>query len=60
MSKAANNITVVHYAEIDPKYDRRQVMALCGFQVPRGQTTSDKAQVNCFGCFEKLQEENVK
>ena len=53
--KAANSIKVIHYAEIDPKYEGKQVLTLCGFRVPKGETTEDKNRVDCFLCWEKLQ-----
>jgi len=52
---AASKIKVTHYCEIDPKHEGKQVLALCGFRVPVKETTSDKNNVNCFLCWERLQ-----
>lgn len=55
MSNMASKIKVVHYAKVDPKYEGKQVLALCGFRVPVRETAADKDRVSCFMCFEKLQ-----
>ena len=53
--RAANRIKSTHYAEIDPKHEGKQILALCGFRVPKGETTADKGKVDCFLCWEHLQ-----
>jgi len=53
--KVANGIKVTHYAEIDPKHEGKQVMTLCGFRVPKSETTANKDAVSCFMCWERLQ-----
>jgi len=54
----ASKIKVTHYAEIDPKHEGKQVMTLCGFRVPRSETTADKDKVDCFLCWKKLQRQD--
>lgn len=52
--KAANSVKVKHYAEIPPKHASKNVLALCGFRVPKKEATEDKNAVNCFMCWERL------
>lgn len=52
--KAANSVRVTHYAEIDPKHEGKNVVALCGYRVPKGETTADKDSVSCFLCWNRL------
>jgi|GEM_PF-5407477 len=52
---ATSKIKVLHYAEIDPKHEGKQVLTLCGFRVPKGETTADRGAVSCFMCWERLQ-----
>lgn len=52
--KAADSVRVTHYAEIDPKYESKKVVALCGHRVPKDETIADKDAVSCFLCWNRL------